>query len=117
MNARAFLEAGCRVAVATDFNPGSSPSYHLPWALTLACAMSGLTPDEALKGATIHAARACGLDDACGSVEPGKRADLLLLDAESVEQWLYHAVPNAARSVWLAGRPVQTSGASTYHEA
>jgi imidazolonepropionase len=117
MNARAFIEAGCRVAVATDFNPGSAPSYHLPWALTLACAMSGLAPDEALKGATIHAARACGLDHVCGSVEPGKRADLLLLEAESVEQWLYHAVPNAARSVWLAGRPVQTSGASTYHGA
>jgi imidazolonepropionase len=71
--------------------------------------MSGLTPDEALKGATIHAARACGIDSICGSVETGKRADLLVLDADSVEQWLYHAVPNAAHAVWLAGRPVQSS--------
>lgn len=106
MRARAFLDAGCRVAVATDFNPGSAPSYHLPWAMTLSCAMNGLTPDEALKGATIIAAQACGIDAVCGSVERGKRADLLVVGADSVEQWLYHAVPNAARSVWLAGRPV-----------
>ncbi len=109
MRARAFLDAGCRVAVATDFNPGSAPSYHLPWAMTLACTMSGLTPAEALKGATVHAARACGIESICGSVETGKRADLLVLDADSEEQWLYHAVPNAAHSVWLAGRPVQRS--------
>jgi len=109
MRARSFLDAGCRVAVATDFNPGSAPSYHLPWAMTLACATSGLTPDEALKGATIHAARVCGLEATRGSVEPGKRADLVVLDADSVEQWLYHAVPNAARQVWLGGSPVHSS--------
>lgn len=113
VRARAFLEAGCRVAVATDFNPGSAPTYHLPWALTLACATSGLTPDEALKGATVLAARVCGIDAECGSVETGKRADLVVLDADSVEQWLYHAVPNAATRVWLEGRPLRpTPGAA-----
>ena len=103
MNARRFVEAGCDVAVATDFNPGSAPSYHLPFAMTLACTMNGLTPAEALKGATIVAARAIGLEAECGSIEPGKRADFAAVDADSVEEWLYHLRPNAVRAVVARG--------------
>ena len=62
MPARRFIEAGVAVAVATDFNPGSAPSFHLPMALTLACATQRMTPAEALKGATLYAARAVGLE-------------------------------------------------------
>src|SRR5690606_16885301 len=51
--ARALIEGGVPVAVATDFNPGSAPSYHLPLALTLACTLQRMTPAEALKGATV----------------------------------------------------------------
>ncbi len=53
MPARRLIDAGVSVAVATDFNPGSAPSYHLPLALTLACTLQGMTPAEALKGATL----------------------------------------------------------------
>lgn len=103
LDARKFLAAGVPVAVATDFNPGSAPSYHLPLAMTLACTMNRLTPAEALRGATIVAAQAIGLQNEVGSLEPGKRADFVLLDAPSVDQWLYHFVPNAARAVYVRG--------------
>lgn len=106
MRARTFVDAGCAVAVATDFNPGSAPSWHLPLALTLACTMNGLTPAEALKGATRYAARAIGLEDSRGALEVGKRADLVVLDAESPDEWCYHFRPNAARGVFAGGSPV-----------
>jgi len=104
--ARRLLEAGAAVAVATDFNPGTAPSYHLPVALTLACTLQRMTPAEALKGATIVAARAVGLDEETGSLEPGKSADFALLDAESVEQWLYHLRANACLRTVVRGREV-----------
>jgi imidazolonepropionase len=96
--------AGVSVAVATDFNPGSAPSYHLPLALTIACTQNRLTPAEALLGATRIAARALGVEGEVGSLEPGKRADFVLLDAESVEHWLYHFRPNAVRATYIGGR-------------
>ncbi len=110
MDARAFLDAGAAVAVATDFNPGSAPSFHLPLALTLACTMNRLTPAEALKGATRYAARAIGREDRIGALEPGKQADFVLLDAESVNHWLYHFRPNAARATYVRGRRVAGAG-------
>jgi len=94
--ARRLLEAGVRVAVATDFNPGTAPSYHLPVALTLACTLQRMQPAEALKGATCIAAQAIGLEAEVGSLEPGKSADFVVLAADSVEEWLYHLRPNAA---------------------
>ena len=83
--ARRLIEAGVPVAVATDFNPGSAPSYHLPMALTLACTLQRMTPAEALRGATVVAARALRLDWEIGSLEPGKSADFAVIDAESVD--------------------------------
>jgi imidazolonepropionase len=108
--ARRLLEAGVSVAVATDFNPGSAPSYHLPVAMTLACTLQRMTPAESLKGATIVAARAIRKEEEVGSLEPGKSADFTVIDADSVEQWLYHLRPNACvrtvargREIWRAG--------------
>jgi imidazolonepropionase len=106
LDARRCFALGVPVAVATDFNPGSAPSYHLPFAMTLACTMNRMTPAQALRGATIVAARAIGLESEVGSLEPGKRADFVLLDAESVEHWLYHLRPNAVVGVYAAGRRV-----------
>lgn len=103
MPARRFIDAGVPVAVATDFNPGSAPSYHLPLALTLACTMQRMTPAEALKGATIYAARAVGLERDIGSLEPGKRADFVLIDAPSVDQWLYNFRANACDVTFIDG--------------
>lgn len=93
--ARRLLELGVPLAVATDFNPGSAPSYHLPMAMTLACTLQRMTPAEALKGATIVAARALGLEGEVGSLEAGKSADFAIIDSDSVEQWLYHLRDNA----------------------
>jgi imidazolonepropionase len=101
--ARRLIAAGVPVAVATDFNPGSAPSYHLPFALTLACTMLRMTPAEALKGATIYAARAVGLEDSVGSLEPGKWADFAVLDAPDINQWLYHLRPNACVMTVVGG--------------
>jgi imidazolonepropionase len=101
--ARRLIEAGVAVAVATDFNPGSAPSYHLPLALTLACTLQRMTPAEALKGATLFAARAIGLEERVGSLEPGKAADFAVLDAPDVNGWLYHFRPNACVRTVIAG--------------
>jgi len=97
--ARQMLQAGVRVAVATDFNPGSSPSYHLPLALTLACLNQGMSPDEALMGATTVAAAAVGLGESIGSLQPGYQADFALIDAPDLNHWLYHFRDNACIGV------------------
>jgi imidazolonepropionase len=103
MPARRLVEAGVRVAVATDFNPGSAPSWHLPLALTLACTLQRMTPAEALKGATVHAARAVGLEAEIGSLEPGKAADFAIIDAPDVNHWLYQFRPNACLQTVVGG--------------
>jgi imidazolonepropionase len=103
MPARRLIDAGVAVAVATDFNPGSAPSYHLPLALTLACTLQRMTPAEALKGATVYAARAVGLQASVGSLEVGKAADFVLIDAPDVNHWLYHFRPNACALTVVAG--------------
>ena len=71
--------------------------------MTLACTMNRLTPCEALRGATINAARAIGMENEVGSLEVGKRADFVLVDAESVEHWLYHYRPDAVRAMYVGG--------------
>lgn len=106
--ARRILAAGVPVAVATDFNPGSAPSYHLPVAMTLACTLQRMTPAEVLKGATIVAARAIGMEREVGSLEPGKAADFAVIDAESVEHWLYHLRPNACVRTVRGGETIWT---------
>ena len=103
MPARRLIECGVAVAVATDFNPGSAPSFHLPLALTLACTLQRMTPAEALKGATIYAARAVGLESEVGSLEPGKAADFAVLDAPDVNHWLYQLRPNACVRTVISG--------------
>src|SRR5262249_1535497 len=100
------LRAGVPIAVATDFNPGSAPSYHLLLAMTLACTMNHLTPAQALEGATITAARAIGLEREIGSLQPGKRADFVLLNAESVEEWPFHFGPTGGLAVYVRGERV-----------
>ncbi|HEU4682174.1 MAG TPA: imidazolonepropionase [Gemmatimonadales bacterium] len=103
MPARLLIEAGVPVAVATDFNPGSAPSYHLPLALTLACILQRMTPAESLMGATCYAARAVGLESQIGSLEPGKAADFAIMDAPDVNHWLYHFRPNACLMTSIGG--------------
>jgi imidazolonepropionase len=106
MPARQLLDAGVGVAVASDFHPGSAPSFHLPLAMTLACTMQGMTPAEALRGATSVAARAVGLGETHGSLEAGKRADFAVIDAPDVEHWLYHFRANACVRTVIGGTTV-----------
>ena len=94
LNARRLIEAHIPIAVATDFNPGSAPSYHLPLALMLACNLNRMSPSEALKGATFYAAQALGIENTVGSLELGKNADFALLDTPSVNHWLYQFQSN-----------------------
>jgi imidazolonepropionase len=106
---RRVIAHGVRVAVATDYNPGSAPSYHLPLALLLACTLSRLTPHEALKGATLYAARAVGLEHAIGSLEPGKQADFVVHDAPTANHWLYQFRGAPARLTVKRGMVVHES--------
>jgi imidazolonepropionase len=76
----ALRAAGVPMAVATDMNPGSSPMTSLTLAMNMACTLFRMTPEEALAGVTVHAARALGLADR-GAIRPGLRADLAVWDA------------------------------------
>jgi imidazolonepropionase len=103
MPARRLIDAGVPVAVATDFNPGSAPSYHLPLALTLAGTLQKMTPAESLKGATSYAARALGRQQSVGSLEAGKAADFAVIDAPDVNHWIYHFRSNACVMTVIGG--------------
>jgi len=85
----ALRAAGVPLAVATDANPGSSPLFSIRFAMNLACTLFHLTPEEALAGGTREAARALGLADVVGTIEPGKRAELAVWDAERPAELTY----------------------------
>ena len=102
---RAFIDNGLPVAVSTDFNPGSCPSKNLWLALSVACLKMGLTPKEAVAAATLNAAWAIGRAADCGSLEPGKRADVLVLDLGSVAEIPYWLGENPVRDVVIGGVP------------
>jgi imidazolonepropionase len=95
--ARRFIDVGVPVALATDLNPGTSPTVSLPLVMSIACVEMGLSPAEALVAVTINAAYSVGLGDEIGSIEPGKQADLVVWDVPSVEQLPY----------WLGTRPAR----------
>lgn len=104
LNCRKLVDGGVKVAVATDFNPGSAPSYDLRLAMMLTCNHGRLTPAETLKAATIYAAKAIGIDEKTGSLEQGKSADFLVLDAPSINFWLYHHQPKKPDMIFLKGK-------------
>lgn len=104
--AREMLAAGMAVAVASDFNPGSSPCCSLQLAMNLACLRLGLTPAEALCAVTLNAAAALEMADTHGSLEVGKRADLLLWDAPDLETIFYRYGTNRVHTVVKGGNVV-----------
>ncbi len=94
--ARKMIEAGIPIALATDFNPGSSPILSIPMILGLACRELKMTPEEIISAATINAAHALDRAQEVGSLEPGKKADILILGIEDYRELPY----------WLGINPV-----------
>ncbi len=104
--ARALVDAGASVALATDFNPGSSFTTSLPLVCSLACIQLGLSPAEALSATTVNAAHVLGRAQDCGRIFPGLRADLLLLDAPDWRYLAYHLGGDIVAAVIGDGRIV-----------
>lgn len=96
--ARSFLETGVRVALASDFNPGSSMGCNLQLVMTMAVSQMKMTPEEALLGVTLHGAWAMGLESEIGSLAPGKQCDVVLCDVPNW-RWLsyFYGVNHVAR--------------------
>ncbi len=88
--ARAIIDAGIPLAIATDFNPGSQMSYSMQMMLTLACTQMRMTPEEAITAATLNSAAALGLSAEIGSIEPGKQADVVIYDVHDYRYIPYH---------------------------
>jgi imidazolonepropionase len=107
--ARSLIEAGVPVALATDANPGGGLSPSLPFAMALACFGMGLSLEEALAAATINAAYSLEIHRDVGSVEEGKRADLVILRSPRILDLLRVGVP-AVRAVIKDGRVVVDGG-------
>ena len=104
--ARRFIDAGVPVALATDLNPGTSPTVSLPLIMSIACLEMGLSPGEALTAVTINAAHSIGLGAELGSIEPGKQADLVIWDVPNLVQIPYWLGSNRVRAVVKRGRTV-----------
>ena len=97
--ARDMMAQGVPVCLATDFNPGSCPSFNLQLAMNLACWHYRLLPGEVLTGVTLNAAAAIGLQKEIGTLEPGKRADIILWDAGNLDYIFYRFGENLVRMV------------------
>jgi imidazolonepropionase len=103
---RALIDAGGIIALATDCNPGTCWCENMQFMIALACRAMSMTPAEAISAATVNAAHAVGLGNLVGNLEPGKRADLILLDAPSYPHLAYRFGTNLVRTVIAAGQIV-----------
>jgi imidazolonepropionase len=106
--ARALIEAGAAVALATDFNPGTSPTTNFPLILTLAVSQLRMSVSEAILAATVNGAAALGIADRVGQIAPGFSADLALFDCDDVRELPYWYGDNRCRATWVRGRSCYT---------
>lgn len=104
--ARKMIDMGVAVALATDLNPGTCYCESMTFIMALACRRMGMTPAEAIVASTINAAHAIGLGHEVGSVEVGKKADLLVLDIPDYRHLSYRFGTNLVQTVIKAGRVV-----------
>lgn len=114
-DARTMIAVGLPVAISTDFNPGTCMTENLPMMMTLACLHLRLTPAEALIAATLHAAQALALGNQIGSLEVGKQADVMIWQAETVEEIPYHFAVNLVQCVIKKGRMVWSRDHAAIH--
>jgi imidazolonepropionase len=103
-DARAMVDGGVALALATDINPGSAPCASMPLVMAIACRYQRLLPAEALNAGTINAAYAIGLGDRVGSIEVGKRADLLIVNAPDYRHLAYQFGANLVERVIKRGK-------------
>ncbi len=103
---RALLDAGAAVAIATDFNPGTSPVLSMPEAIATACSLYGLRPLEALAAATVNASAALGLAPERGTLSPGRPADLVVLDGDAFRLVPYRPGHNPVVRTFVDGERV-----------
>ena len=103
--ARRLLDRGAAVALATDFNPGTSPTPNFPLILTLAVSQLRMSAAEAVLAATVNGAAALGLADETGQLAPGYRADLALFEMEDVRELPYWYGDHRCLGTWVGGRP------------
>ena len=101
--ARKLLDAGVAVALATDYNPGTSPTSSMPFVLSVACTHMKMSPSEALVAATYNGACALQLQGRKGSLEPGKDADIAIFDADDYRELAYWFGVNRCRETLLKG--------------
>jgi imidazolonepropionase len=102
--ARALVDAGAAIALATDFNPGSAFCESLPLVCSLAATQLGLSPNEALSACTVNAAHVLGRADRIGRLKPGYRADIVLVDAGDWRHLAYHLGGDVVAGVVRDGR-------------
>ena len=107
---RFIIDAGVPVAISTDFNPGSSPTISLPFIQNLACMHMGMTMEEVLTATTINAAYAINRGAEIGSLERGKKADILILDVSNYKQLQYFYGMNHTDTVIKNGKVVVRGG-------
>jgi imidazolonepropionase len=101
--ARQLIEAGVPVALATDYNPGTSPTTSMPFVLSLACTHMKMSPAEAVAAATINGAHSLRIADRKGSIEPGKDADLAIFDVDDYREIPYWIASNRCSATILNG--------------
>jgi imidazolonepropionase len=110
--ARKLIDAGVPVALATDYNPGTSPTPSMPFALSLACTHMKMSPAEAISAATINGAWALRLNDRKGSIEPGKDADLAVFEADDYREIPYWFASNRCAFTVLNGTLIASAGSA-----
>ena len=108
--AREMIEAGLAVVLATDFNPGSSPTPSMSMILSLACTQMKMSPAEAITASTINAAYSLDRGDKIGSLEPGKLANFAIFDCEDYRELAYWFGIPQLDSVYVKGERVNCSG-------
>ena len=101
--ARKLIDAGCVIALASDYNPGSSPSGNMSLVIAMACIQMKMLPKEAINAATINGAWALRLADHKGSIEPGKDADLAVFEVEDYREIAYWYGANHCQMTVLNG--------------